>query len=44
LPLVSWALICVYESGGELTDGERQGGGFQVQARLPLPPEQAASP
>jgi signal transduction histidine kinase len=30
--------------GGELTAGARPGGGFQVQARLPLPPEQAASP
>src|SRR5215207_9397098 len=30
--------------GGELTAGARPSGGFQVQARLPLPPEQAASP
>jgi signal transduction histidine kinase len=29
--------------GGELTAGARPGGGFQVEARLPLQPEQAAS-
>jgi signal transduction histidine kinase len=30
--------------GGELTAGPRQGGGFQVQARLPLPPDQVVTP
>ncbi len=30
--------------GGELTAGARPGGGFQVHASLPLPPEPAASP
>lgn len=28
----------------ELTAGPRQGGGFQVQARLPLPPDQVVTP
>jgi signal transduction histidine kinase len=30
--------------GGELTAGPRQGGGFKVQARLPLPPDQVVTP
>jgi len=30
--------------GGELTAGPRQGGGFQVLARLPLPPDQVVTP